>query len=283
MWGEQTLEAKIEAARTKRFNEIVMKQGMSALRSVLSHKWAWPFKEPVDAEKLGLKDYHTIITHPMDLGTIKTRLEAGYYHHPDNLAADIRLVFTNARTFNPPASDVHIMAATLAEAFEGKWAASVQPKIAEAAAAIEVEAKKAGQRAAENERQRIVESAENKCREMERHLEARHHSLVNHLSPLAFAHCVVSRLDVSSLSGGKGNRHQRLGSHKPPCPRIRFRIRILSTTEGGVAPHRHWPGALAPVPAADAAGEARAGRRPAQARPGRRARGGAGRRRAGWD
>lgn len=76
---------------------------------------------------------------------MKTRLEGGAYHHPDDLAADIRLVFANARLFNPPASDVHIMAATLAEAFEGKWAATVGPKIAEASTACEAEAKKARQ------------------------------------------------------------------------------------------------------------------------------------------
>lgn len=65
VWGEQTLEAKIEAARTRRFAELLSKQGVAALRSIITHKWAWPFKEPVDAEKLGLKDYHTIVTRPM--------------------------------------------------------------------------------------------------------------------------------------------------------------------------------------------------------------------------
>jgi hypothetical protein len=35
------------------------------------HKFAWPFKRPVDAEKLRLPDYHTIIKQPMDLGTIR--------------------------------------------------------------------------------------------------------------------------------------------------------------------------------------------------------------------
>ena len=30
--------------------------------------YAWPFYKPVDAEALGLHDYHTIIKKPMDLG-----------------------------------------------------------------------------------------------------------------------------------------------------------------------------------------------------------------------
>ena len=33
--------------------------------------YAWPFYYPVDATKLGLKDYHEIIKTPMDLSSIK--------------------------------------------------------------------------------------------------------------------------------------------------------------------------------------------------------------------
>ncbi|KAG9331597.1 hypothetical protein JZ751_018666 [Albula glossodonta] len=33
--------------------------------------YAWPFYKPVDVKALGLHDYHDIIKHPMDLGTIK--------------------------------------------------------------------------------------------------------------------------------------------------------------------------------------------------------------------
>ncbi len=33
--------------------------------------YAWPFLQAVDAEKLGLRDYHDIIKKPMDLGTMK--------------------------------------------------------------------------------------------------------------------------------------------------------------------------------------------------------------------
>ena len=41
------------------------------LPTLWKHKFAWPFKRPVDAEKLRLPDYHTIIKQPMDLGTIR--------------------------------------------------------------------------------------------------------------------------------------------------------------------------------------------------------------------
>lgn len=36
--------------------------------------YAWPFYKPVDVKTLGLHDYHDIIKHPMDLGTIKVSL-----------------------------------------------------------------------------------------------------------------------------------------------------------------------------------------------------------------
>lgn len=44
------------------------------VREMLSKKhtaYAWPFYKPVDVKALGLHDYHDIIKHPMDLGTIK--------------------------------------------------------------------------------------------------------------------------------------------------------------------------------------------------------------------
>lgn len=41
---------------------------------IFNLRFAWPFKKPVDAEKLKLPDYHTIIKQPMDFGTIKKRL-----------------------------------------------------------------------------------------------------------------------------------------------------------------------------------------------------------------
>ena len=46
----------------------------SLVREMLSKKhaaYAWPFYKPVDADALGLHDYHDIIKHPMDLSTIK--------------------------------------------------------------------------------------------------------------------------------------------------------------------------------------------------------------------
>ncbi len=43
------------------------------------HNQAWPFLTPVDTVKLNIPDYFMIIKRPMDLGTIKKRLDNNYY------------------------------------------------------------------------------------------------------------------------------------------------------------------------------------------------------------
>ncbi|XP_073136601.1 uncharacterized protein [Henckelia pumila] len=100
----------------------VVKSCSSILQRLMKHKHGWVFNEPVDAKALGLHDYHVIIKHPMDLGTIKTRLSQNWYKSPREFAEDVRLVFRNAMTYNPKGQDVHVMAEELSGIFEEKWA-----------------------------------------------------------------------------------------------------------------------------------------------------------------
>ncbi|KAM6548814.1 hypothetical protein CsatB_020490 [Cannabis sativa] len=93
----------------------------SLLDKLMKHKHGWVFNDPVDAAGLGLHDYHTIIKQPMDLGTIKTRLNKNWYKSPKEFAEDVRLTFRNAMTYNPPGQDVHIMADQLSKIFEERW------------------------------------------------------------------------------------------------------------------------------------------------------------------
>ncbi|BAT90034.1 hypothetical protein LR48_Vigan08g094000 [Vigna angularis] len=94
----------------------------SLLEKLMKHKHGWVFNAPVDVEGLGLHDYFTIITHPMDLGTVKSRLNKNWYKSPKEFAEDVRLTFNNAMTYNPKGQDVHIMAEQLAKIFEDRWA-----------------------------------------------------------------------------------------------------------------------------------------------------------------
>lgn len=80
------------------------------------------FREPVDWEGLGLVDYPTIITKPMDLSTVKDNLDKGLYKNHSEAAEDVRLIFTNAMTYNLPESRVYTHAKSLSEFFETQWA-----------------------------------------------------------------------------------------------------------------------------------------------------------------
>lgn len=59
------------------------------------------FNTPVNPEKQNLPTYYDIVEHPMDLGTVRDNLMCGRYQQPRDLIADIRLVFQNAKKFNP--------------------------------------------------------------------------------------------------------------------------------------------------------------------------------------
>ncbi|KAF0306455.1 Bromodomain-containing protein 3 [Amphibalanus amphitrite] len=95
------------------------------LKELFSKKhsaYAWPFYKPVDAESLGLRDYHDIIKQPMDLGTVKQKMDAREYRSPKPFASDVRLVFTNCYKYNAPDHDVVAMARKLQDVFEMRFA-----------------------------------------------------------------------------------------------------------------------------------------------------------------
>lgn len=75
--------------------------------------YAWPFYQPVDVEGLKLDDYFDIVEHPMDLGTIKKKVDTGQYDSIDSFADDVRLVFSNCYKYNPPTMEVVTMAQKL--------------------------------------------------------------------------------------------------------------------------------------------------------------------------
>ncbi|XP_013774946.1 bromodomain-containing protein 3-like isoform X2 [Limulus polyphemus] len=98
-----------------------MKYCSTILKEIFAKKhagYAWPFYKPVDAELLGLHDYHKVIKQPMDLGTVKQKLDLREYKTPDEFAGDVRLIFTNCYKYNPADHDVVAMAKKLQEVFE---------------------------------------------------------------------------------------------------------------------------------------------------------------------
>lgn len=94
----------------------------TVLRQVLKHSFAWPFAKPVDAAKLNIPDYYEIIKQPMDLGTIKKKLEHNDYLSAKECITDFRLIFNNCYTYNKPGEDVVVMAETVEKFFNEKIA-----------------------------------------------------------------------------------------------------------------------------------------------------------------
>ncbi|KAI3864933.1 hypothetical protein MKW92_005950 [Papaver armeniacum] len=101
----------------------LMKQCEQLLRRLMEHPYGFVFNAPVDILKLNIPDYFKRIKHPMDLGTVKSKIANGEYSCPLKFGDDVRLTFSNAMTYNPPGHHVHTMAGKLRNFFEARWKA----------------------------------------------------------------------------------------------------------------------------------------------------------------
>lgn len=75
---------------------------------------AGPFLEPVPREVEG---YHAMIRHPMDLGTITTKLQRVLYPSVQHVHQDIMLMIQNCYTFNTEGSDIYVCAQHVEHAY----------------------------------------------------------------------------------------------------------------------------------------------------------------------
>ncbi|EEF41474.1 bromodomain-containing protein [Ricinus communis] len=58
------------------------------------------FSEPVDPDEL--PDYHEVIEHPMDFGTVRKKLAGGVYANLEQFEKDVFLICSNAMQYNAP-------------------------------------------------------------------------------------------------------------------------------------------------------------------------------------
>ncbi|XP_075038487.1 bromodomain testis-specific protein isoform X1 [Mixophyes fleayi] len=86
-------------------------------KALWRHNFSWPFQQPVDAAKLNLPDYYYIIKNPMDLTTIRKRLEYNYYTKALDCMQDFNTMFTNCYIYNKPGDDIVLMAQELEKVF----------------------------------------------------------------------------------------------------------------------------------------------------------------------
>ncbi|XP_049416437.1 CREB binding protein b isoform X7 [Epinephelus fuscoguttatus] len=79
-----------------------------------------PFRQPVDPMLLGIPDYFDIVKNPIDLSTIKRKLDTGQYQEPWQYVDDVWLMFNNAWLYNRKTSRVYKYCTKLAEVFEAE-------------------------------------------------------------------------------------------------------------------------------------------------------------------
>ncbi|KAE9049148.1 Histone acetyltransferase [Phytophthora rubi] len=105
------------------------------LKGMMDHKFGWVFNTPVDPVALNIPNYFKIIRKPMDLGTVKKKLEVGIYKHIEEFARDVRNTFENAMQYNSEDQDVYSLAKDMMSDFNGE--------MRKLAAEIEVDEKEA--------------------------------------------------------------------------------------------------------------------------------------------
>ncbi|KAI5189858.1 hypothetical protein NEMIN01_0721 [Nematocida minor] len=71
----------------------------------------WPFLEPVD-EAL-VPNYYTLITSPMDLSTMRSKLLSHQYATMEEFLSDFELLVNNCHTFNAEGTEVYLCATKL--------------------------------------------------------------------------------------------------------------------------------------------------------------------------
>eukprot|EP00658_Telonema_sp_P-2_P032588 TRINITY_DN2408_c0_g1_i5.p2 TRINITY_DN2408_c0_g1~~TRINITY_DN2408_c0_g1_i5.p2 ORF type:complete len:414 (-),score=67.78 TRINITY_DN2408_c0_g1_i5:103-1344(-) len=91
------------------------------LRNLLHRLWNHPSNKGLFNQKVNvdlLPGYNKAVSNVMDLSVIKTRLQKLSYDDPEDFAADVNLVFQNARAYYAPSHHIHIAAQQMMNDFE---------------------------------------------------------------------------------------------------------------------------------------------------------------------
>ncbi|KAJ2902971.1 hypothetical protein GGI21_004488, partial [Coemansia aciculifera] len=102
-------EATPTTATTSTMAAEETKRLSAVLRKVSRHPDAFPFMRPVDVLLDGCPTYYDVVKQPMDLGTVKRKLESGQYSNSKQFESDVRLMLDNCYLFNPPGTPVYLM------------------------------------------------------------------------------------------------------------------------------------------------------------------------------
>ena len=83
------------ATKSKRVNMNLFTQLLDELKN---HHSAWPFALPVDGNTV--KDYYTLVTNPMDLQKLTSKVQNNEYISLEAFRRDVQLIFDNCRLYN---------------------------------------------------------------------------------------------------------------------------------------------------------------------------------------
>lgn len=90
-------------------------------RPAYANTIAAPFLYPVDPVALNIPNYRSIVKKPMDLGTVRDKLNAGMYENAKEFEQDVKSIFSNCYKFNGKDHPVSKMGQDLERAFDDQW------------------------------------------------------------------------------------------------------------------------------------------------------------------
>lgn len=100
---------------------IEMQRCYVLLNRMVSHRWSWPFLEPVDPVELNIPNYFEVIKEPMDLKTLRKLITEGGITERSVFASFMRRIYENAMKFNKMHDDIYKMAKVLLEVFDREY------------------------------------------------------------------------------------------------------------------------------------------------------------------
>lgn len=80
-----------------------------------------PFKDPVDPIVDNVPDYFDKVTKPMDLTTMKAKMDRNQYTSDEEFFADMNQIFTNCKTYWQPTETIYAACEKLEKTFLDKY------------------------------------------------------------------------------------------------------------------------------------------------------------------
>ncbi|CAD5121222.1 DgyrCDS9756 [Dimorphilus gyrociliatus] len=102
---QQAKRQKVEGGRTKRGGRRSLKKIEELVNEFALHEDAWPFLKPVS--KKAVPDYYEFITNPMDVRTIKAKMNRLEYNDSQQIIEDLRLMLKNCFQYNVTKAEVY--------------------------------------------------------------------------------------------------------------------------------------------------------------------------------